>query len=125
MAKAPDVRNRLLEAAHKLVRAKGYGATTVDDLCAEAKVTKGAFFHYFDSKEALGVAAAAHWTAMTNGFFETAPYRKHLDPLKRVLGYLEFRKAILKGELPEYTCFAGTLLQETYESNPKLKDAAA
>src|SRR5688572_9342897 len=57
-----DARRALLEAAHTLVRRKGWAGTSVDELCAEAGVTKGAFFHHFASKEALGVAAAEQWT---------------------------------------------------------------
>ena len=58
---APKVtaRDKILDAAIATVRAKGYAATSVDDLCASAGVTKGAFFHHFKSKHALGVAAAA------------------------------------------------------------------
>jgi hypothetical protein len=44
-------------AARDTIRAKGLAATTVDDLCRAADVTKGAFFH-FGSKDALGIAAA-------------------------------------------------------------------
>ncbi len=46
----PSARIKLLEAARTLIRTKGFAATTVDDLCAAAGVTKGAFFHHFDSK---------------------------------------------------------------------------
>ena len=51
-------RRKLLDSALRLIRAQGYSATSVDDLCAAAGVTKGAFFHHFKSKEELGVAAA-------------------------------------------------------------------
>ena len=32
------------------------------------------------------------------------------DPLERLLGYVEFRKSILEGTLPEFTCLLGTLV---------------
>ena len=53
-----ETRNRLLDASLHAIRAQGYAATTIDDICAAAGLTKGSFFHHFASKEALGVAAA-------------------------------------------------------------------
>ena len=116
-------REKLLDAALALIRTKGYGATTVDDLCSEAGVTKGAFFHHFPSKEALGVAAAEHWSRVTSAFFAAAPYHRHADPLDRVLGYIDFRKEILKGQVPEFTCLVGTMVQEVYKSSPAMRKA--
>jgi len=116
-------RPKLLEAAFSLIRERGYSATTVDELCARAGVTKGAFFHHFKNKEALAVAAANHWTALNIDFFGTAPYQKHTDPLDRVLGYLDFRRKILRGEIAEYTCLVGTMVQEVYGTNPEIRDA--
>ena len=116
-------RQKLLDAALSLVRSKGYAATTVDDICAAAGVTKGAFFHHFKNKEALGIAAADYWTDMTGAFFAAAPYHNHKDPLDRVIGYLDFRKAILTGSVPEFTCLVGTMVQEVYETCPAIRDA--
>ena len=116
-------RQKLLSAALSLIREKGYSSTSVDELCAQAGVTKGAFFHHFKTKDALGVAAARHWSVITGAFFETAPYHRHGDPLDRVLGYLDFRKAILKGEIAEFTCLVGTMVQEIYSTNPDIRVA--
>ena len=116
-------RQKLLDAALSLIRIRGYEATTVDDMCAAAGVTKGAFFHHFDSKESLAVAAAEYWSETTAEFFATAPYHRHSDPLQRVLGYIDFRKAILTGKVPEFTCLVGTMVQEVYVSSPAIRDA--
>ncbi len=116
-------RQKLLDAAFSMIRTKGYEATTVDELCTEAGVAKGSFFHHFKTKEALGVAAAEYWSEVTSAFFEAAPYHRHADPLDRVLGYIDFRKAILTGEVPEFTCLVGTMVQEVYESCPDIRDA--
>lgn len=123
MPSKSTARDKLLEAAFAVIRAKGYTATTVDDLCAKASVTKGAFFHYFKSKDELAVAAANHWSDATGAFFAAAPYHQHEDPLDRVLGYLDFRKAILQGGVPEFTCLVGTMVQETYDSHPAIRAA--
>lgn len=122
-AAKPDAKLKLLDAALSVVRIKGYSATTVDELCATAGVTKGAFFHHFKSKDELGVAAAEHWSETTGALFAKAPYHDHSDPLDRVLGYVAFRKALLQGGVPEFTCLVGTMVQETYETNPAIRDA--
>jgi TetR/AcrR family transcriptional repressor of nem operon len=118
-------KEKLLDAAVSMIRTKGYAASTVDELCAAAGVTKGAFFHHFESKEELAVAAADHWSEAAVGLFAAAPYHRHADPLDRVLGYIDFRRALLTGELPEFTCLAGTMIQETYRSNLPIRDACA
>jgi TetR/AcrR family transcriptional repressor of nem operon len=119
----PGVREKLLDASFVLIREKGYSATSVDELCAEAGVTKGAFFHHFPSKDALAVAAANRWSEISEALFQTAPYHRHRDPLDRVLGYLDFRKALLKGEVAEFTCLAGTMVQEVYRTHAEIREA--
>jgi TetR/AcrR family transcriptional regulator, transcriptional repressor for nem operon len=114
---------RILDAAMLVFRTKGYAATTVDDVCASAHLTKGSFFHHFKSKEELAVSAAQHFADMADRLFSTAPYRALKDPLDRLLGYVEFRRAILQGKLPEFTCLLGTMVQETYDSHPSIRKA--
>jgi TetR/AcrR family transcriptional repressor of nem operon len=117
----PTAREKLLEAAVKLVRTNGFSATSVDQLCAEAGVTKGAFFHHFASKEALGAALADYWTETTSVLFAQAPYHDHADPLDRVLGYLDFRLEILGGPIEEFSCVAGTMVQEAWYASKAIR----
>ncbi len=51
--KKQETRERLLEAAWQLFRARGYDNTTVEEITEAADVGKGTFFNYFESKEAL------------------------------------------------------------------------
>lgn len=117
----PDTRTRILQTTLTLMRAKGYEATTVDDLCTAAGVTKGAFFHYFDSKEHLAREAADFFAAFAAGIFSNAPHTKLADPLDRFLGYIDFRREILQGPIEGFTCLLGTFVQETYHSHPALR----
>jgi len=120
-----DARTRLLTAAVDIIRAKGFAATSVDDLCRAAGVTKGAFFHHFASKEALGVAAAGHWAETTTAFFAAAPYHAPADPLDRVLAYVAFRRAIVSEDITDSSCLVGTMVQEVHASAPAIRDACA
>jgi TetR/AcrR family transcriptional repressor of nem operon len=122
-ARGEESRRRVLEAALGVFRAKGYAATTVDDLCAAAGVTKGSFFHHFDSKEAAAVAAIEYWNTTTGELFAGAPYWRIKDPRDRLLAYLDFRTELVRGELPEFTCLLGTLVQEIFASHPALQAA--
>jgi TetR/AcrR family transcriptional regulator, transcriptional repressor for nem operon len=116
-------RQKLLDVSLRLIRQKGYTATSVDCLCEAAGVTKGAFFHHFKTKDALGVASATYWGECTSAFFAAASYNSHSNPLERVLGYLDFRKAMLAGTLSEISCLAGTMVQEVYQSHPDIARA--
>lgn len=86
-------------------------------------MTKGSFFHHFKGKVELALAAIEHWNAMTGGFFAQAPYQQITDPRERLLAYIDFRTTILQGELPDFTCLLGTLVQETFETHPSIRDA--
>ena len=116
-----EARARLIEAGRSLVRRHGFAATSVDDLCAAAGVTKGAFFHHFASKEALGVALVRDWTETTGAMFAAHPYNAAPDPLDRVFAYIDLRRSLLDMPLPEFTCVAGTTVQETYLTAPAIR----
>ncbi|HRK69481.1 MAG TPA: TetR family transcriptional regulator, partial [Hyphomonas sp.] len=55
---AAETKLALMQAAFGLVRTKGLAATSVDDICAAAGASKGAFFHHFKSKDDLAAEAA-------------------------------------------------------------------
>jgi TetR/AcrR family transcriptional regulator, transcriptional repressor for nem operon len=119
-----EARARLIAAAHSLVKRQGYAATSVDDICRTAGVTKGAFFHHFASKEALAVAAAEGWTARAAPLFDLPPYARLPDPLDRVLGHIDFRASLIGGAAEDYSCFVGTMVQEAHASSEAIRAAS-
>jgi TetR/AcrR family transcriptional regulator, transcriptional repressor for nem operon len=118
-----ESKTKFLQAAIRVIRVKGYSATRVEDVCEAAGLTKGSFFHHFDSKEELALAAADHWIEGTEAQFGSAPYHQLTDPLERLLAYVDLRKAMLTGELPNFTCLAGTMVQEVYDTHPPIREA--
>ncbi len=46
-------RNEILDVAQRLVNTKGYEQMTIQDILDDLQISKGAFYHYFDSKQAL------------------------------------------------------------------------
>lgn len=118
-----SARDKLLNAAIKLIREHGFTGTTVDMLCAEAGVTKGAFFHHFKSKTDLGIATANYWSDMTGELFRSAPYHAPEAALDRVLAYIDFRADLIAGNVSEFTCVVGTMAQEIHMDAPQIRNA--
>mgnify|MGYP003395515101 CR=1 FL=1 len=91
MAKAqPPTREKLLDSAQQLMLAKGFVATTVDEICDAAGVTKGSFFHYFKSKEDLGKVVLERFCQVRLQLMQGSPSQKKKDPLERIYGLVDF-----------------------------------
>jgi hypothetical protein len=62
---------------------------------------------------------------VTGNLFASAPLRSMADPRERVLAYIDFRAALIKAnrELPDFTCLLGTMVQETFETHPDIREA--
>lgn len=118
-------RAKLLDSAVDVIRAKGFSATSVDDLCTAAGVTKGAFFHHFETKEALGVAAAQHWSDTTGAMFAAADYHAAATPAARVLAYVDLRRSLIGEIAATHTCLVGTMSQEVFDTSPSIRAACA
>ena len=89
MGRISDARQRLLDAANELTGRLGYNAVTVDAICEHAGVKKGSFYHYFESKAALGEAAIADWwETKSRPRLETC-FAVEVPPLERLERYLD------------------------------------
>ena len=118
----PETKRKLVDAGVLLMRAQGFHATSLDEICSAAGVTKGGFFHYFKSKDELAQAALSRFQEGRMMTFADAPFRKLSDPLARILGRLDFveessggTKGMTKG------CLIGVLAQELSFTNAGLR----
>lgn len=59
--RSEETRTRITEAAIKLFSTRGFNTASVDDICEEAGISKGAFYHHFESKQALFLALLDGW----------------------------------------------------------------
>jgi len=59
--RSEETRTRILDAAIKHFAIHGYNATSVDEICTEAGVSKGAFYHHFPTKQAIFLALLEDW----------------------------------------------------------------
>ena len=84
MGRRSDARERLLTAADQLFRNRGFSSVGVAELCAEAGVNKGSFYHFFPSKRSLlleVVEAAWDETGMLRQW-EAEPPHRPVDALR-------------------------------------------
>jgi TetR/AcrR family transcriptional regulator, transcriptional repressor for nem operon len=122
--KPGNAKDGLVRAATELMLRDGYVATTVDEICSAAGVTKGAFFHHFPSKEALGEACLQRWPERMGDVLGTAPCMLIKDPAQRVLALIDYLSEMFRRPEVRKSCLAGTTVQEVSETNPVLREAA-
>lgn len=89
-----DTREKLVRAAEMLMLRDGYSATRVDVVIAKAGLSKGSFYHFFDSKEALALAALERYCADRVNRLATGDYAAETDPWRRANGFLEHASTV-------------------------------
>ena len=84
-------RERILDAAQRIVLERGFAGTSIDAVLGEASATKGAFFHHFPSKNALGRALLERYAAadgrMLEEFMAVAEAESD-DPAEQVVAFV-------------------------------------
>src|SRR5262245_47035334 len=118
-------RQKLLDAAQELMLAKGYTATSVDEICEAAGLTKGSFFHYFEGKEHLGREVVQHFSDSRRQLFQSAPFLQKKDPLDRVFGRVDFFIELSRHPQAGVGCLMGTFVQELSGTHPAIRSVCA
>jgi AcrR family transcriptional regulator len=77
-------RDKLLESAATLFLEKGYDAISVNDICKHAGVSKGSFYHYFETKQVLFMTLMENWSNTVMQSILSQPLSANSD-LKEVL----------------------------------------
>jgi AcrR family transcriptional regulator len=70
--RSEETRSRILGSAIKLFSARGFNAASVDDICKDAGISKGAFYHHFESKQALFLALLDVWLQTIDNAIEAS-----------------------------------------------------
>ena len=109
---AADTRELLLRAGLEVLTEKGFAATGIDEILGRVGVPKGSFYHYFDSKEAFGLALIERY-----GEFFARKLDRHLrnaalSPLARMHAFVDDAKASMARFDYRRGCLIGNLGQE-------------
>ena len=70
--RSEETRARIIESAIKLFSNHGYNKASVDDICEEAGISKGAFYHHFETKQALFLALLDGWLQTIDNAIEAS-----------------------------------------------------
>ena len=116
-----ETRQRLIGATVGLMLKQGFAATTVDQICAEAKLTKGSFFHHFESKEAIGKAAVEWWGDFGTSLYAEAWKDAGLDPLEQLHRMFDIMSGFTKRPDQVCTCMVGMMSQELAQTHPEMR----
>jgi TetR/AcrR family transcriptional repressor of nem operon len=120
--KGEATKKKIIRAAKRLFRLKGYGDTSIDDICRESGVKRGNLYFYFKSKEELARVAIDEAAEKNIPFLE-AMMDDEPDPLRRIELMIDGIIAYYKSRGSKASCMFGTIAQEVGESNRVLADA--
>jgi TetR/AcrR family transcriptional repressor of nem operon len=115
-----DTKTRLLEATYGRMLSKGYPATTVDEICEAAGVSKGSFYHFFKSKQELALAMLEHHTAGTMETLEAGLDLTGLSGAERAIRYVQHVEQGAEETWRE-GCLIGSFALELAETNPEIR----
>ena len=124
--KGEATRERIVAAAERLILSKGYAGTTLDDILAATKLTKGAFFHHFAGKAELARAVVERYAGTDFALFKSWSERADRlsdDPLERVLIFLKLFEEYLDGlGKPFPGCVFASYTYESRQFGPEVHE---
>lgn len=121
----PPSKEKILDAAQELMIAKGFVATTLDEVCEASGVSKGCLFYYFKNKEDLGRATLERYVGKIAEMKQGALSQikdEEIDPLERVFNYVDFMIAMVQKSGSKGGCLIGTFAQEISQTHPQLRE---
>jgi TetR/AcrR family transcriptional regulator, transcriptional repressor for nem operon len=118
-----ETRRRLIAAATRLMLRQGYASTTVDQICEESGLTKGAFFHHYSSKEELTRAAVSAWGEMGAALYADAWLGAETDPLAQLHRMIDIMVSFTTRPDEPCVCMVGMMSQELGRTHPEMRDA--
>jgi len=121
MARTSDKRERLIQAADRLVLRQGFKQTTLSDIASDAGVPLGNVYYYFKTKEDIGETIVRMRIERIQEWLEACSNEP--EPRDRLLKFLDY-PASHRDEIAESGCTLGTLSYELRRSDTRLNALA-
>lgn len=123
--KTSATKRKLLDISKQLIVVKGYNATTVEEICKTAEVTKGAFFYYFKTKEDLGIQVLNDYWETRQREFADSDWMSAEEPLEQLQSFLATVADVFMSDTNGYSCLAGIFTQELATTNLTFRSLVA
>lgn len=123
MKKAELTRLNILQKAYELIYTKGYQATSIDEIIAATKVTKGAFYYHFKNKDEMGIAVVNEVLSATTGYHFQLSAIIDRDPVETI--YQMMHELLIENKFMkvEYGCPVSNLVQEMTPWHDNFREA--
>jgi len=121
----PDVLERLLADGGRLVHEAGFHASGVQDIATAAKIPKGSFYSYFDSKEAFASAILQAYWADIEKRLGPVLYDARMAPLKRIERFFVLLAQEHSSNRFEIGCLIGNLSLELSNHSAEVRSTLA
>jgi TetR/AcrR family transcriptional repressor of nem operon len=118
-----NTRDKLIEISIQAMSIKGFNNTGIAEILAVAKVPKGSFYHYFKSKDDLGLAIIEHYGQQLRAGLNDHLAIAEGSALTRLRGYFETILTYFESKLGSCNCLLGNLGQELSMQNAVMRDA--
>lgn len=123
MGNALVTRDTILSTAFELIYKKGYQATSIDDIIAKTKVTKGAFYYHFKNKEEMGLAVINEVIYPRMHLALVVPLQESTDPANDIYHIIYKFLMANPAMTISFGCPANNLVQEMAPMNADFKAA--
>jgi len=103
--RSEETRARILEAAIKQFSVNGYNKASVDNICAQAGVSKGAFYHHFKTKQDVFLALLDGWLQTFDQAIEASKDRPVPETFQMMTEYFPYMFQSASEDLPMFLEF--------------------
>lgn len=103
--RSEETRTKIIESAINLFSVRGYTAASVDEICKAAGVSKGAFYHHFESKQVMFLALLDGWLKTIDNAIDASRDKSAPETFRQLIEAFPFIFQSAGNHLPMYMEF--------------------
>lgn len=119
---ADNTKSKIIEVGAEIMHLKGYNHTGIKEILDAARVPKGSFYNYFESKEDFGLQVIDYFVAYMDGAAAGVMADHSVSPLERIRRLLIAFIEIFKARDYGYGCPIGNFAQEMGDLSPAFRE---